>query len=103
MAPTTQTEVDRVVKDSHFHDDALCQMLDAARMNAVGEEARRALRHAARQRVVQLKDLHTAGKVSSASGQANDQELPADHAPSTVGQQQPPMTSTNPVSVIFKS
>jgi hypothetical protein len=72
MALTTQTEVDRVVQDSHFHDDALCQMLDAARMERLGEEARRALRRAARQRVHQLKHLHVIGKVSFTKVAADD-------------------------------
>jgi hypothetical protein len=35
--------VKNLVADSKFHDDVLCQLLDAARLNLIGEEAKKAL------------------------------------------------------------
>jgi hypothetical protein len=46
-----------MVEDSRFHDETLCQLLDAARLNLIGGEAKKALNRAARARVVELKDI----------------------------------------------
>jgi hypothetical protein len=49
--------VKKIVAESKFHDDTLCQLLDAARLNLIGGEAKKALNRAARARVVELKDI----------------------------------------------
>jgi len=63
VAPTTTSNVRQVVADSKFHDETLCQLLDAARLNLIGIEAKRALNRAARARVVELRDLRAQGMV----------------------------------------
>lgn len=63
VTPTTTTQVKQLVKGSSFHDETLCQLLDAARLNLIGEEAKRALMRAARCRVVELRDLKRHGEV----------------------------------------
>lgn len=61
IAPTTVSNVKKIVADSRFHDETLCQLLDAARLNLIGEEAKKALNRAARARVVELKDIKSQG------------------------------------------
>lgn len=63
IVPTSATEVGKLVDRSSFHDDTLCQLLDAARLNLIGEEAKKALMRAARARVIELKDLKQQGEV----------------------------------------
>jgi hypothetical protein len=46
-----------MVHRSSFHDETLCQLLDASRLNLLGDEAKKALMRAARARVVELKDI----------------------------------------------
>lgn len=48
--------VNQIVSDSRFHDSALCQLLHAAQDPSIGEAAKRAMRKAAKQRVVDLMD-----------------------------------------------
>ena len=67
-APTTTSNVKQLVASSRFHDDALCQLLDAARLNLIGGEAKKALNRAARARVTELKDMKARGEVEEASG-----------------------------------
>ncbi|WVO15544.1 hypothetical protein L204_103204 [Cryptococcus depauperatus] len=62
-APTTMSHVKRLVDASRYHDETLCQLLDAARLNLIGEEAKKALQRAARARVIELKELREAGEV----------------------------------------
>ncbi|KAL7421133.1 hypothetical protein Q5752_004018 [Cryptotrichosporon argae] len=62
VAPTTATNVNKIVADSSFHDETLCQLLDAARLNLIGDAAKKALMRAARARVVELKDLKDQGE-----------------------------------------
>lgn len=57
IAPTTVSNVKKLVADSRFHDETLCQLLDAARLNLIGGEAKKALNRAARARIVELKDI----------------------------------------------
>lgn len=66
-APTTTSNVKQLVANSRFHDDALCQLLDAARLNLIGGEAKKALNRAARARVTELKDMKARGEVEEAS------------------------------------
>lgn len=51
---TTASLVDNLVRGSHYHDETLCQLLLAARNTKLGDAAKRAVRHAARKRVMQL-------------------------------------------------
>ncbi|BEJ00467.1 hypothetical protein CcaverHIS631_0503240 [Cutaneotrichosporon cavernicola] len=51
---TRLTNIAKLVDDSTFHDDTLCQLLDAARLNLIGDQAKKALMHAARTRVDEL-------------------------------------------------
>lgn len=53
-AMTTASLVDDLVQGSHHHDETLCQLLLAARNTKLGDAAKRALRHAARKRVMEL-------------------------------------------------
>jgi hypothetical protein len=46
--------VDNLVQGSHHHDETLCELLLAARNTKLGDAAKRALRHAARKRVMEL-------------------------------------------------
>jgi hypothetical protein len=52
-----------MVHDSRFHDETLCQLLDAARLNLIGGEAKKALNRAARARLVELKDMKARGDI----------------------------------------
>lgn len=63
FAPTTTSNVKQLVADSRFHDDTLCQLLDAARLNLIGGEAKKALNRAARTRVSELKDMKARGEI----------------------------------------
>ena len=72
MSPTTATSfettpsnVKHMVSESKFHDETLCQLLDAARLNLIGPDAKRALQRAARARVIELRDMRANGKVSA--------------------------------------
>lgn len=72
VAPTTVSNVKKLVADSKFHDETLCQLLDAARLNLIGEEAKKALNRAARARVIELRDLRAAtGMQAEVSGFCN--------------------------------
>nr|XP_031858883.1 uncharacterized protein CI109_005702 [Kwoniella shandongensis]KAA5525955.1 hypothetical protein CI109_005702 [Kwoniella shandongensis] len=66
-APTTISNVKRLVAESKFHDETLCQLLDAARLNLIGEEAKKALQRAARARVIELRDLRARGQAEEAT------------------------------------
>lgn len=61
VAPTTASNVKQLVAESKFHDETLCQLLDAARLNLIGDEAKKALNRAARARVIELKDMRMRG------------------------------------------
>ena len=61
IAPTTASNVKQLVAESKFHDETLCQLLDAARLNLIGDEAKKALNRAARARVIELKDMRMKG------------------------------------------
>ncbi|RXK38177.1 hypothetical protein M231_04551 [Tremella mesenterica] len=63
VAPTTTSNVHRLVAESKFHDETLCQLLDAARLNLIGDEAKKALNRAARARVIELKDMRVRGEM----------------------------------------
>ena len=65
VAPTTASNVKHLVKESRFHDEKLGQLLDAARLNLVGSEAKKALNKAAKARVVELKELRDLREVLS--------------------------------------
>jgi hypothetical protein len=72
MSPTTATSfettpsnVKHIVSESKFHDETLCQLLDAARLNLIGPDAKRALQRAARARVIELRDMRANGEVSA--------------------------------------
>ena len=60
---TTQSNVKHIVSESKFHDETLCQLLDAASLNLIGPDAKRALQRAARARVIELRDMRANGKV----------------------------------------
>lgn len=62
-APTTTSNVKHLVANSKFHDETLCQLLDAARLNLIGGEAKKALNRAARARVTELKDMKARGEI----------------------------------------
>lgn len=64
MAPTSASNVKQLVANSKFHDETLCQLLDAARLKLIGGEARKALQRAARARVIELKDMKAQAEVS---------------------------------------
>lgn len=82
VAPTTVSNVKKIVADSKFHDETLCQLLDAARLNLIGEEAKKALNRAARARVIELRDLRAAAGVQAeVSGLCNGAECAAESAP----------------------
>jgi len=53
-ATTTLSLVNQIVTDSRFHDDALCDLLRAARDDSLGIAAKKAVRRAARERVMDL-------------------------------------------------
>ncbi|WRT69187.1 uncharacterized protein IL334_006171 [Kwoniella shivajii] len=63
VAPTTVSNVKQLVAESRFHDETLCQLLDAARLNLIGDEAKKALQRAARARVIELRDLRERGEI----------------------------------------
>lgn len=64
---TTASNVKRLASDSKFHDETLCQLLEAARLNLIGGEAKRALNRAARARVIELRDMRKHADVSTRS------------------------------------
>lgn len=64
IAPTSASNVKKIVKDSSFHDETLCELLEAARLNLIGPEAKKALQRAARARVIELKDMRKHDQVS---------------------------------------
>ncbi|ORY33094.1 hypothetical protein BCR39DRAFT_557284 [Naematelia encephala] len=68
-APTTVSNVKKIVNDSSYHDDILCQLLDASRLNLLGKAAKQALLRAARARVIELRDLRAKGEL--------DEDVPA--------------------------
>lgn len=61
---TSPSNVKQLVENSKFHDEILCQLLDAARLNLIGAEAKKALQRAARARVIELRDMRHKGEVS---------------------------------------
>lgn len=61
---TSPSNVKQLVEHSKFHDEILCQLLDAARLNLIGSEAKKALQRAARARVIELRDMRNRGEVS---------------------------------------
>nr|XP_018259292.1 uncharacterized protein I303_08220 [Kwoniella dejecticola CBS 10117]OBR81450.1 hypothetical protein I303_08220 [Kwoniella dejecticola CBS 10117] len=63
VAPTTISNVKKLVAESRFHDETLCQLLDAARLNLIGEAAKKALQRAARARVIELRELRERGAI----------------------------------------
>ncbi|WVW79485.1 hypothetical protein I302_101454 [Kwoniella bestiolae CBS 10118] len=63
VAPTTISNVKKLVAESRFHDETLCQLLDAARLNLIGDAAKKALQRAARARVIELRDLRERGEI----------------------------------------
>lgn len=88
VATTTMSLVDRIVSDSRFHDDALCDLLKAARDEGMGEAARKAVRKAARERVMVLTGTdEQSSKVKNApkapSGRAEPRAVEAVHAVSS--------------------
>jgi hypothetical protein len=60
---TSPSNVKELVENSKFHDEILCQLLDAARLNLIGSEAKKALQRAARARVIELRDMRKKGEV----------------------------------------
>ncbi|WWC72987.1 uncharacterized protein I206_106951 [Kwoniella pini CBS 10737] len=62
-APTTISNVKKLVAESRFHDETLCQLLDAARLNLIGDAAKKALQRAARARVIELRELREQAEV----------------------------------------
>jgi hypothetical protein len=62
MTPTTASNVKKLVAESKYHDETLCQLLDAAQLNLIGKEAKRALNRAARTRITELKELRAHGE-----------------------------------------
>jgi hypothetical protein len=63
LVPTTHSNVKNMVRESKFHDETLCQLLDAARLNLLGGEAKKALQRAAKARVIELRDMRAKGEV----------------------------------------
>ncbi|ORX39184.1 hypothetical protein BD324DRAFT_618757 [Kockovaella imperatae] len=63
VAPTNASNEQDLVKESKFHDETLCQLLDAARLNLIGSEAKKALNRAARDRVTELRALRDSGQL----------------------------------------
>ena len=64
LALTTASHVKEIVSQSRFHDETLCQLLDAARLNLVGSEAKKALSRAASERVAELRALRDRGALA---------------------------------------
>lgn len=60
---TTPSKVKHLVSESKFHDETLCQLLDAAGLNLIEPDAKRALQRAARARVIELRDMRANGEV----------------------------------------
>ncbi|KAJ9124190.1 hypothetical protein QFC22_000987 [Naganishia vaughanmartiniae] len=81
QALTTASLVDQLVQSSHHHDETLCQLLMAARDPKLGDAAKRAVRHAARDRVMRLTSdrLKLAGPLdgSVSTYRGKDKPLPA--------------------------
>lgn len=63
-ATTTMSLVNQIVTDSRFHDDALCDLLRAARDDSLGDAAKKAVRRAARERVMDLTGMRQKYPVS---------------------------------------
>ena len=63
-ATTTMSLVNQIVTDSRFHDDSLCDLLRAARDDSLGDAAKKALRRAARERVMDLTGMRQKYPVS---------------------------------------
>lgn len=64
-APTTASNIKRLVSDSGVHDEELCQLLDGAKLNLLGSIAKKALQRAARARVIELRDRRETEAVSN--------------------------------------
>ncbi|ODO06026.1 hypothetical protein L198_01254 [Cryptococcus wingfieldii CBS 7118] len=69
LPSTTLSNVKRLIDSSRYHDETLCQLLDAARLNLIGGEAKKALQRAARARVVELKELRERGEEEDRGGE----------------------------------
>lgn len=63
-AGTGFTQLRGLVDRSSFHDEVLCQLMDAIHNRLIGEEAQKALIRAAKARVLELKDMKARGEVS---------------------------------------
>lgn len=64
-ASSSFTKLQGLLDRSSFHDEILCQLLDAIHNRLIGEEAQKALIRAAKARVVELKDMKARGEVRS--------------------------------------
>ncbi len=62
-AMSSVSMVEGLANKSKFHDEALCQLLRAARNADLGEVAKKAIRGAARSRLVELARLQESGQV----------------------------------------
>lgn len=63
-ASSSFTKLQGLLDRSSFHDEVLCQLLDAIHNRLIGEEAQKALIRAAKARVIELKDMKARGGVS---------------------------------------
>lgn len=66
-APTTATNIKQLVAESKCHDETLCQLLDAARLNLIGDKAKKALNGAARARIIELSNMKEQGQADEVS------------------------------------
>jgi hypothetical protein len=71
VAPTSASNIKKLVHESGVHDEVLCQLLDAAKLNLIGSEAKKALQRAARARVIELRDARETQAVSGGMTQAD--------------------------------
>ncbi|CAK9781703.1 hypothetical protein CC85DRAFT_324771 [Cutaneotrichosporon oleaginosum] len=83
---TRLTKIAKLVDDSTFHDDTLCQLLDASRLNLIGDQAKKTLMRAARKRVEELKRkviLHEADQSAGTPPLKIHKKVPGGSAPVT--------------------
>jgi hypothetical protein len=69
---TTASNIQQIVANSAHHDEVLCQLLDAARLNLIGAEAKKALNRAAKARVIELRDMRARGEVGTRTRKSTD-------------------------------
>lgn len=96
-ASSSFTKLQGLLDRSSFHDEVLCQLLDAIHNRLIGEEAQKALIRAAKARVIELKDMKARGEVRA---------LLAVRACSNKPQEimlSPPRGSTKPLKINKKS